>query len=127
MPDPPPAASMTNPNAPPPPANAPGGYPPPAYPGWQGAPPPQYRPMLPGWLSFGGILVIVGGILVLVGFLLDAVANSSAASGIDTTTAAQNFYNTMAIGDALVGVGIFLAFLGWLFHQMSRHRQMGMH
>ncbi len=79
--------------------------------------------MIPAWLSFGGILVLVGGVLVLVGFLVELVANATVAGA--TTPSFQNYYNEMAVYDALVGVGIFLAFLGWLFHQMSRHRQMG--
>jgi hypothetical protein len=124
MPDPPSQAPMNYPNAPPPPENAPAGYPPQQYPGWQGPPPQQYRPMLPAWLSFGGILVLVGGVLVLVGFLVGAIADSTFASS-GATNAAQTYFNTMAIFDALVGIGIFLAFLGWLFHQMSRHHQMG--
>lgn len=80
--------------------------------------------MLPAWLSFGGILVLVGGVLVLVGFLVGAVGDATFATS-GATNAAQNYFNTMAIFDALVGIGIFLAFLGWLFHQMSRHRQIG--
>ena len=80
--------------------------------------------MLPAWLSFGGILVLVGGILVFVGFLMGAIGDAIVA----TSTSAnmfQSYYNTLALSQGLIGVGIFLAFLGWLFHQMSRHRQMG--
>ena len=125
MPDPPPSVTASYPTAPPPPPEAPGAYP--QYPGWQGAPPPQYRgPMLPGWLSFGGILVLVGGILVLIGFVLEAIANSAYASS-GAANAYMNYLNTLAWGNVLIGVGIFLAFLGWLFHQMSRHRMMGGH
>lgn len=80
--------------------------------------------MLPSWLSFGGILVLVGGVLVLVGFMAAVFANATYATS-SATNATQNYFNTMAVFDALVGIGIFLAFLGWLFHQMSRHRQMG--
>jgi hypothetical protein len=118
---------MSYPNAPPPPGNAPGGYPPQPYPGWQGGPPQQqYRqPMMPAWLSFGGILVLVGGILVLVGFLVGTFGNATYAGSTGAANSAMNYFNTMAVFDALVGIGIFLAFLGWLFHQMSRHRQMG--
>jgi len=119
---------MSDPNAPPPPPQgyAPG-YPAQPYPTWQGAPPPQpYRPMLPAWVTLGGIIVLVGGVLVLVGFIEIAIANSAYATAAGAT-AAQNYFNTLALGNALVGVGIFLAFLGWLFHQMSRHRQMAMH
>jgi uncharacterized membrane protein len=76
--------------------------------------------MLPAWLTFGGILVLVGGILILVGFLVALIGNASYA-----TSSSANYFNSMAVYDALVGVGIFLAFLGWLFHQMSRHHQMG--
>jgi hypothetical protein len=128
MPDPPPAASPSYPNAPPPPESGPGGYPPQPYPGWQGAPPQQYRgPMLPAWLSFGGILVLVGGVLVLVGFVVGAFGNATYASALSggSANSAQNYFNTLAVFYVLVGIGIFLAFLGWLFHQMSRHRQMG--
>jgi hypothetical protein len=114
---------MNSPNAPPPPPAA-GGYPP-QYAAWQGAPPPYRAPMMPAWLSFGGILVLVGGVLALIGFLLDAVANATYATS-GAANATQNYLNTMAAADALIGVGIFLAFLGWLFHQMSRHRQMTM-
>jgi hypothetical protein len=115
---------MSYPNAPPPPQMAPGGYPGQPYPGWQGVPPQYQRPMMPAWLSFGGILVLVGGVLVLIGFLIGAIANSTFATS-GATNAAQTYFNTLAIFYALVGVGVFLAFLGWLFHQMSRHRQMG--
>jgi len=123
MPDPPPAAAANYPNAPPPPGSSPpGGYPPPPYATWQGAP-AQYRgPILPAWLSFGGILVLVGGILILVGFLVEMIANTTVASA--TVPSYTNYYNQLAVYDALVGVGIFLAFLGWIFHQMSRHRMM---
>jgi hypothetical protein len=78
--------------------------------------------MLPAWLSFGGILVLVGGLLILVGFIVELIANTTVASA--TAPSYTNYYNQLAVYDALVGVGIFLAFLGWLFHQMSRHRQM---
>jgi len=112
---------MYDPNAAPPP---PGAYPPAPYAGWQGAPPPAYRgPMLPPWLSFGGILVLVGGILVLVGFVIALIGNATYATATGAN-AFQSYLNSMATFDALVGIGIFLAFLGWLFHQMSRHRQM---
>jgi uncharacterized membrane protein len=117
---------MSDPNAPPPPPAYAGGYPAQPYPGWQQPAPPQYRPMLPAWLSFGSILVLVGGVLLLVGFVLEAIANSAYASA-DTASAFTNYFNTLAWGNALIGVGIFLAFLGWLFHQMSRHRQTAMH
>ncbi len=126
MPDPPPAAVMSDPNAPPPPPTYAGGYPPQAYPTWQQAPPAPYRPMLPPWLSFGAILVLVGGVLLLVGFVLQAVAESAYATA-DTASSFTNYLNTLALGNALIGVGIFLAFLGWLFHQMSRARQSAMH
>ncbi len=129
MPDPPPPAAMYDPNAPPPPSAAPPGYPPGAYAGWQGAPPAPYRgPMLPPWLSFGGILILVGGVLVLVGFMIGVIANATYASAVTgaTANAVQTWLNEMAVQDALVGIGLFLAFLGWLFHQMNRHRQMAM-
>jgi len=124
MPDPPPAAAANYPTAPPPPgASPPGTYPAPPYGNWQGASAPQYRgPMMPAWLSFGGVLIVVGGLLVLIGFLVEVIANATFAGA--TVPNYQNYYNQMAVFDALVGVGIFLAFLGWLFHQMSRHRQM---
>jgi hypothetical protein len=115
-----------SPPAPPPPYMAapppPAGYPAPAYPNWQTNPPPQYRgPMLPGWLTFGGILILVGGILVLVGFMVDLVGVASL-SATSTLSSQQAYMETY---DALVGVGIFLAVLGWLFHQMSMSRRMG--
>jgi uncharacterized membrane protein YphA (DoxX/SURF4 family) len=120
MADEPPAPPYTS--APPPP---PAGYAPQAYPNWQPNPAPQYRgPMLPGWLTFGGILVLVGGILILVGFIVNLVGiasfyNSTAAN------AGSSYAASIETFDALVGVGIFLAVLGWLFHQMSMHRRMG--
>jgi hypothetical protein len=126
MADPSPNAPPNYPNAPPPPPtqySPAGGYPPQGYPGWQGAPPPQYRPpMLPAWLTFGTILAMVGGVLVLVGFILETVADSSIANST-AANAYTSFYNSMAASNALIGVGIFVVILGWMFHQMALHRQ----
>lgn len=80
--------------------------------------------MLPAWLTFGSILVLVGGVLVLIGFIVGVIGNATYATGTGTN-AVQSYFNTMAVFDALVGVGLFLAFLGWIFHQMARHRQTG--
>ncbi len=122
MPDPPPAAAANYPSAPPPPGPS-GAYPPPPYSTWQGSPSPAYRgSMLPGWLTFGGILILVGGLLILIGFIVALIANTTVAGATDPSY--TTYYNQMAVFDALVGVGVFLAFLGWLFHQMSRHHAM---
>jgi hypothetical protein len=77
--------------------------------------------MLPAWLTFGSILVLVGGVLVLIGFIFGAIGNATYASG--TGANAQSYFNSLAVFYALVGVGLFLTFLGWIFHQMARHRQ----
>jgi hypothetical protein len=82
----------------------------------------QYRaPMLPAWLTFGAILVLVGGILIMVGFIVQLVgtASLSAASSLSSVQGYDEAF------DALVGVGVFLAVLGWLFHQMSLHHGPG--
>jgi hypothetical protein len=69
--------------------------------------------MLPPWLSFGSILVVVGGILILVGFIINLVGVAGAA------TNESGYMNAIEAFDALVGVGIFVAILGWFFHQMT--------
>ena len=102
---------------PPPPA-----YPPPAYAGLGAPGPGPYRgPMLPAWLTFGGIIILVGGILVLVGFLVDAFGAAAYASST-ATNAYVSYLNSQEAFAALVGLGAFLVVLGWLFHQMSLHR-----
>ncbi|MGI0130221.1 MAG: hypothetical protein ACREDE_02465 [Thermoplasmata archaeon] len=121
MADPNPAAPPAYPNVPP--APPPGVYPPQGYPWPASASVPYRGPMLPAWLTFGTVLVLVGGVLVLIGFLVSLIANATATSG--AANAVQTYYNEMAVFDALVGVGIFLVVLGWLFHQMSVHRRSG--
>jgi hypothetical protein len=131
MADPNPAAPPGYPNAPPP-GYPQGAYTPQAPPAWQApqtwqAPPPvQYRgPMLPSWMTFGSILVVVGGILIMVGFVIDLVGTGSYFGGSGGTNAAMNYGNAVQAFDALVGVGIFVAILGWFFHQMSLARRAG--
>jgi hypothetical protein len=113
-------------NAPPPPPYPQGGYPPPqGYPAWQGAPPAPYRgPMLPPWLTFGSLLILVGGVLIMVGFIIDLVG-TAAYAGSSATNAYQSYANSMEAYDALVGVGILIVVLGWLFHQMTIYRRPG--
>ncbi len=95
---------------PPPPA-----YPPPAYAGVGAPGPGPYRgPMLPAWLTFGGIIVLVG-------FLVDAFGAAAYASST-ATNAYVSYLNSQEAFAALVGLGAFLVVLGWLFHQMSLHR-----
>src|SRR5271170_401441 len=135
MADPNPTPPPSYPNAPPPPgypqgtyppagAYPPAGtYPPSGTPAWQAPPPaaPYRGPMLPSWMTFGSILVVIGGVLILVGFIIDAagIAAYVTATG---TSAAQNYANSMETFAVLTGVGIFVAILGWFFHQMSVHR-----
>lgn len=76
--------------------------------------------MLPGWVTFGSILVVVGGILILVGFVIDLVGTASYLGG-GGGGSVGGYANAMEAFDALVGVGIFVAILGWFFHQMSQH------
>ncbi|MGI0071339.1 MAG: hypothetical protein ACRECT_04635 [Thermoplasmata archaeon] len=123
MSDPNPSAPPPYTNAPPP-AYPPGGYPPAGYRGWQPPSPAYHGPALPAWLTFGGILVLLGGALVLIGFIVSLVgwatyANSASANAFTSYAASMEAF------DALVGVGIFLVVLGWLFHQMSQHRRSG--
>jgi len=77
--------------------------------------------MLPGWLTFGSILVVVGGILIMVGFIIDVVGTASFYGNANGNL--QNFANATEAFDALVGVGIFIAILGWFFHQMTLHHR----
>jgi hypothetical protein len=46
-----------------------------------------------------------------------------ASLGSDTTL--DSFKNTLEAFAALVGVGFFLAPVGWALHQMSMHRRRG--
>ena len=116
---PPPDPNALYPGAPPPPPANYGG--PAGYPSWPPNAPPYRGPMLPGWLTFGGILVLVGGILILVGFIVDLVGTASYFNG-GATANLSAYAAAIETYDALVGVGIFLAALGWLFHQMAQHR-----
>lgn len=80
--------------------------------------------MLPAWLTFGSILVLVGGVLIMVGFIIDLVG-TAAYAGSTSANAFQSYANSMEAYDALVGVGIFVVILGWLFHLMGVHRRAG--
>ena len=77
--------------------------------------------MLPGWLTLGLILVVLGGLLILIGFMVFVIGIASL--GSDTTL--DSFKNTLEAFAALVGVGFFLAPVGWALHQMSMHRRRG--
>jgi hypothetical protein len=77
--------------------------------------------MLPGWLTLGMVLVILGGLLVLIGFMIFVVAAASLGSG----TTLDSFKGSLEGFGALVGVGFFLAPVGWALHQMSLHRRGG--
>jgi uncharacterized membrane protein len=80
--------------------------------------------MLPSWITFGSILAVVGGILILVGYLVEVVG-IAAATNPTSANAGQNYATSMETSAALVGVGIFVAILGWFFHQMSVRRRSG--
>jgi hypothetical protein len=83
----------------------------------------MYRgPMLPPWLTFGAILILVGGILIFAGFLVDLIGT---AAYFGSAGSASNYAASLETYDALVGVGILVAVLGWIFHQAGVHRRMG--
>lgn len=125
------ASAPPDPNAPyagAPPPPPPSAYAPPPYANWPPNPPPQYRgPMLPSWLTFGGILILVGGILVLVGFIVNLIGTSAFYNSAGTASDLSSYAAAIETYDAMLGVGIFLAVLGWLFHQMATSRRMGPH
>ena len=80
----------------------------------------QYQPMMyRPFFTLGMGLVIIGGILVLVGFLVDLIG--TAALSANSTFASVQAYEEGF--DALVGIGLFVAILGWVFHQMSTHNR----
>jgi hypothetical protein len=85
----------------------------------------MYRgPLLPPWLTFGSILILVGGVLIFAGFLVDLIGTAS----YFTSTAANagsNYAASLEAYDALVGVGVLVLVLGWVFHQMGVHRRTG--
>lgn len=79
---------------------------------------------MPAWLTFGSILVLVGGVLIMVGFIIDLIG-IAAYAGSTATNAFSSYAVSIEAYDALVGVGILVVVLGWIFHQMSRHRHLG--
>ncbi len=118
------------PSAPPPP---PPGYPtapPPGYApapmagGWSPNAPPYRGPLLPPWLTFGAILILVGALLFFAGYLVDLIGTASYFNST-AANAAANYAGSMETADALIGVGVLIAALGWIFHQMSVHRRSG--
>jgi len=118
------------PAAPPPPPNYPNANPnPPAWnppaSGWPQNPSMYRGPMLPAWLTFGAILVLVGGVLIFAGFLVDLIGTAAYVGS--TTGSASNYAASLETFDALVGVGILVAVLGWIFHQAGVHRRMTGH
>lgn len=115
------------PAAPPPPPDYPNPASPqnwnPSAPGWSQGPPAYRGPMLPPWLTFGAILILVGGVLIFAGFLVDLIGTAAYVGS--TTASASNYAASIETYDALVGVGILVAVLGWIFHQAGVHRRMG--
>jgi ribosomal protein S27AE len=77
--------------------------------------------MLPSWFTIGIVLVIIGGLLVMIGFMVDLVGTASLSSS-STLSSIQGYEETE---DALIGVGFFIAVVGWVFHQMTIHRRRG--
>jgi hypothetical protein len=75
--------------------------------------------MIPPWLTLGIILVLIGGILVMVGFIVDLVGTAS----LNVNSSLTSIQNYEEAEDALIGVGFFLAVLGWVFHQAAVGRR----
>jgi len=71
--------------------------------------------LVPSWFTLGIVLVIVGGLLVMVGFFVDLVGIASLNSN-STLSSIQSYDEAQ---DALIGIGFFLAVLGWVFHQAA--------
>jgi hypothetical protein len=75
--------------------------------------------MVPQWFSLGMLLVLIGGLLVMVGFFVDLVGVASL-NDHSTLASIQSYQEGT---DALVGIGFFLAVLGWVFHQVTAGRR----
>lgn len=72
---------------------------------------------LPGWITFGQILVGIGAILIFIGFIFGALA----ASNIPTSTTGPSGNLSSYQGDleaffVITGIGILIAFAGWGMH-----------
>ena len=82
----------------------------------------QYAPiMLPAWLTLGMALVLLGALLILIGFMVFVVGTAS----LGSTTTLDSFKSYLEEFAALVGVGFFVAPIGWALHQASGRRKLG--
>ncbi len=80
----------------------------------------HYAPvMLPAWLTFGMIVVLLSGLLILMGFMIFVVGTAS----LGSTTTLDSLKSYLEEFAALAGVGFFLAPIGWALHQASLHRR----
>jgi hypothetical protein len=114
-------AAPPGPAPPPPPASAPSPSP---YAGWSSpSATPAYRgPVLPPWLTVGAMVVLAGGVLIFAGFLIEAVG-TNAYAGSAGASSLSAYFDSMEWSEVLVGLGVLVAAIGWLLHQMGVHRR----
>jgi len=70
---------------------------------------------LPGWITFGQVLVGIGAILIFIGFIFGGLAASNIPTSA-TNGSVSNYAGDLEAFFVITGIGILIAFAGWGMH-----------